>query len=129
MTPWWGSGSVEVDVHRDALVIRGNIVKILLLLFLLPLSFVFAAEKLPGDVRQFIAQRDACDHFRGELPEPEEAERMREVTGQINQLCRGTDRRLVLLKKKYASDVAVKKRLNVYEKEIETRAKPHSRVR
>ena len=94
---------------------------LILVLLAFPLSTIFAAEKLPSDVRQFIAQRDACDHFRGELPEPEEAERMREVTGQINRLCRGTDRRLVLLKKKYASDVAVKKRLNVYEKEIEPR--------
>ena len=90
-------------------------------LLLFSLSPIFAAEKLPNDVRQFIAQRDACDHFRGELPEPEEAERMREVTGQIAKHCRGTDRRLRLLKKKYGSDANVKKRLNVYDEQIEPR--------
>ena len=90
-------------------------------LLLFSLSPVFAAEKLPNDVRQFIAQRDACDHFRGELPDPEEAERMREVTGQIEKRCRGTDRRLRSLKKKYGSDAKVKKRLNVYDGQIEPR--------
>jgi len=91
------------------------------ILLLFSCSSIFAAEKLPNDVRKFIAQRDECDHFRGELPEPEEAERMREVTGQIAKHCRGTDRRLRLLKKKYGSDANVKKRLNVYDEQIEPR--------
>jgi len=90
-------------------------------LLLFSFSPVFAAEKLPNDVRQFIAQRDACDHFRVELPEPEEVERMREVTRQIGKRCRGTDRRLRLLRKKYSSDANVKKRLNVYDEQIEPR--------
>lgn len=90
-------------------------------LLLFSISSIFAAEKLPTDVKQFIAQRDVCDHFRGELPDPEEAERMREVTGQIEKLCRGSDRRLRLLKKKYGSDANVKKRLNVYDEQIEPR--------
>jgi len=89
------------------------------ILLLFSFSPVFAVEKLPNDVRQFIAQRDACDHFRGELPDPEEAERMREVTGQIEKRCRGTDRRLRLLKKKYGSDANVKKLLSVYDEQIE----------
>jgi hypothetical protein len=88
-------------------------------LLLFSFSPVFAAEKLPNDVRQFIVQRDACDHFRGELPDPDAAERMREVTGQIEKHCRGTDRRLRSLKKKYGSDANVKKRLNVYDEQIE----------
>ena len=90
-------------------------------LLVFSLSPIFAAEKLPNDVRQFIAQRDACDHFRGELPEPEEVERMREVTSQAEKRCRGTDRRLRSLKKKYDSDANVKKRLNVYDEQIEPR--------
>ena len=90
-------------------------------LLLFSLSPIFAAEKLPNDVRQFIAQRDACDHFRGELPEPEEVERMREVTSQAERRCRGTDRRLRSLKKKYDSDANVKKRLKVYDEQIEPR--------
>jgi hypothetical protein len=46
---------------------------------------------------------------------------MREVTGQIAKHCPGTDRRLRLLKKKYGSDANVKKRLNVYDEQIEPR--------
>jgi hypothetical protein len=46
---------------------------------------------------------------------------MREVTGQIEKRCRGTDRRLRLLRKKYGSDASVKKRLNVYDEQIEPR--------
>lgn len=88
-------------------------------LLLFSFSPVFATEKLPNDVRQFIVQRDACDHFRGELPDPEGAERMREVTSEIEKRCRGTDQRLRLLKKKYDSDASVKKRLNVYDEQIE----------
>ena len=95
---------------------------ILVPVLLFSFSSIFAAEKLPNDVRHFMAQRDACDHFRGELPDPEEAERMREVTGQIEKRCRGTDRRLRLLRKKYGSDASVKKRLNVYDEQIEPRA-------
>jgi hypothetical protein len=91
------------------------------ILLLFSCSSIFAAEKLPNDVRKFIAQRDACDHFRSELPEPEEAERMQEVTGQIEKRCRGTDRRLRLLKKKYGSNADVKKLLSVYEEQIEPR--------
>lgn len=94
---------------------------VLVPILLLSFSSIFAAEKLPNDVTQFITQRDACDHFRGELPEPEEVERMREVTGQIEKRCRGTDRRLRSLKKKYDSDANVKKRLNVYDEQIELR--------
>ena len=37
------------------------------ILLLFSCSSIFAAEKLPNDVRKFIAQRDACDHFRGAL--------------------------------------------------------------
>jgi len=46
---------------------------------------------------------------------------MREVTGQIEKRCRGTDRRLRMLRKKYGSNASVKKRLNVYDEQIEPR--------
>ena len=46
---------------------------------------------------------------------------MREVTSQAERRCRGTDRRLRSLKKKYDSDANVKKRLKVYDEQIEPR--------
>ena len=86
------------------------------LLFVLPLQ---AADQLPREVQKFIEQRDTCEHFRGEIPDPEEMERMREVSLQIEQYCRGTDQRLASLKKKYRSSAAVQRRLAQYEPSIE----------
>ena len=87
------------------------------LLFVLPLQ---AADQLPREVQKFIEQRDTCEHFRGEIPDPEDlTERMREVSLQIEQYCRGTDQRLASLKKKYRSSAAVQRRLAQYEPSIE----------
>lgn len=92
---------------------------------LLPLlaSFAFrasAAEKLPADARAFIEKRQGCDHMRGEVPDPTDAQRMREVSREIGKLCKGTDRRLAELKRKYAADRAIMRQLNQFETHIET---------
>jgi hypothetical protein len=77
------------------------------------------AEKLPPDVHSFIADREGCDHMRGEIPDPPDKQRMKEVSREIDKLCRGTDRRLANLKRKYASDRTVMRHLNEFEAEIE----------
>ncbi|MBQ5941011.1 MULTISPECIES: hypothetical protein [unclassified Massilia] len=79
-----------------------------------------ATEQMPEDVQDFIEQRDTCDRFRGELPDPEEHERMREVNLQLKKFCRGSDRKLASLKKKYRSSAAVQRRLAQYEPQIES---------
>jgi hypothetical protein len=76
---------------------------------------------LPKDVEHFITQREGCDHFRGELPDPGEKRRMKEVNSEIRRLCKGTDKALASLKKKYASDAAVMKSLDEFEPQIEPR--------
>ncbi|WP_020654433.1 hypothetical protein [Massilia niastensis] len=78
-----------------------------------------AAVTLPADVERFLEQRDTCEHFRGEIPEPQEVERMKDVNLQIDRYCRGTDRRLARLKKKYSRNAAVRRRLDGYEAKIE----------
>lgn len=89
---------------------------LILLLAALPLR---AADKLPREVQKFIEQRESCEHFRGEVPEPEERERMQEISLQIKKFCRGTDQTLSSLKKKYRSNTVVQRRLEQYEPKIE----------
>lgn len=78
-----------------------------------------AAEKLPTDVAKYVEQREGCDHFRGEVPDPPDAQRMREIEREIRELCTGTDKELVKLKRKYAKDQAIMTRLNEFEENIE----------
>lgn len=92
-------------------------------LLLLVASFALqasATEKLPADVRAFMKDREGCDHMRGEIPDPSEQQRMKEVSREIERLCKGTDRRLAGLKRKYALNRAVIRHLNRFETPIET---------
>ena len=45
---------------------------------------------------------------------------MKEVEREIRKLCNGTDKKLVKLKRKYAKNQAVMKRLNEFEEGIES---------
>lgn len=83
-----------------------------------------ANEKLPLDVKKFIEKRDSCDHFRGEVPDPDETERMRSVQREIKHYCTGTDNKLALLKKKYVTNAVIAERLSRYEPEIEAKRMP-----
>lgn len=78
-----------------------------------------ATEKLPADVRDFIANREGCDHMRGEVPDPPDKQRMDELKREIQKLCTGTDRKLARLKRKYAFNRAVIGKLNEFEPQIE----------
>jgi len=75
--------------------------------------------KLPADVAKYVEQREGCDHFRGEVPAPPDAQRMREIEREIRKLCTGTDKKLDKLKRKYARNQAVLNRLNEFEENIE----------
>lgn len=78
-----------------------------------------AQERLPADVGKYVQQREGCDHFRGEVPDPPDAQRMKEIEREIRKLCTGTDKKLGKLKRKYAQDQAILKRLNEFEENIE----------
>lgn len=82
-----------------------------------------ATEKLPADVRDFIADREGCDHMRGEVPDPPDKQRMQELEREIRKICTGTDRKLARLKRKYASNRPVMKRLREFEPTIEEGSK------
>jgi hypothetical protein len=79
----------------------------------------FADGMLPDDVEKFLWKREGCDHFRGELPEPGQKARMREIQREIRRLCTGTDRELAKLKAKYAVEPKVMARLNEFDPVIE----------
>lgn len=78
-----------------------------------------AEAALPKDVRAFVKKREGCEHFRGEIPDPSEKARMIEVSRKIHAFCKGTDRALAGLKKKYTNNSVVLARLSEYEDEIE----------
>lgn len=95
--------------------------KQILLLLLLAISIgpAYAEGTLPEEVEKFLARREGCDHFRGEIPEPNQKARMREIEREIRRLCAGTDKQLGKLKKKYASDRKIMKMLNEFDPAIE----------
>lgn len=88
--------------------------KIAQLLMLLTLSgSALAQPDLPPDVRAFITQRQACDHWRGE--EPYDFTRKREIELGLCATCRGTDARLQQLQRKYMNNPAVGSALAEFE--------------
>lgn len=96
---------------------------LLALAFLLSVACAFAQSKLPGEVRAFVDRRDGCDHFRGEpwdLGDDSEVKGRREfIFRQIKTLCRGTDKQLTGLRKRYAKNKEVVEKLAEYEDAIE----------
>ncbi|NIA53885.1 hypothetical protein HAV22_09525 [Massilia sp. TW-1] len=89
-----------------------------------PFHPVLANERLPGDVRNFIDQREGCDHMRGELPDPVDKHRARRLQRETQTLCNGTDQKLAQLKKKYAKNSSVMQRLDAFEPAIKEVRKP-----
>jgi hypothetical protein len=92
---------------------------LLCLSLLMPVAPLLAGEPLPSDVQRFIDRREGCDHMRGEVPEHGEKQRMREVSRDIEKLCKGTDKKLAQLKKKHAMNLSVMRRLDEFEPGLE----------
>jgi hypothetical protein len=92
---------------------------VLCLSLLMPFFPALANEQLPGEVRSYIEQREGCDHMRGEIPDPVDRQRMRELQRETRKLCKGTDQKLAQLKKKYAKSPPVMQRLQEFEPAIE----------
>lgn len=79
-----------------------------------------AAPPTP-ELAMFLERRAACDHFRGEVPDPPDAERMREIEQQTAATCTGTDAQLAQLKKRYRDDPVVTKQLAAFEPQVEAK--------
>lgn len=73
---------------------------------------------MPGGVQHFVDRLEGCDHIRGEIPDLNEKRRMREVNREIQKLCKGTDKELARLKKRYAKNPSVIERLAEFESGI-----------
>ena len=85
-----------------------------------PVATVFAsatAVALPAEVQAFIAQRESCDHFRGE--EGYDAERRAFLAKALDKTCTGTDRALAALRERFAAQPAVLAALKDFEVRIE----------
>lgn len=75
------------------------------------------AAALPPAVVTFQKQRDACDHFRGE--EPYDKQRAAFLKAQLAKACKGSDRALAALRKRFAHDPEAISALKGYEDRIE----------
>jgi len=69
------------------------------------------------DLRDFVARRRQCDHFRGE--EAGTPKRQAELDAKLKEFCSGTDAQLTALKKKYRDDKAASKTLAGFDANIE----------
>jgi hypothetical protein len=107
-------------------MIRLSVVFLVLASLLSPVSLL-AGERLPAEVRQFIEQRESCDHFRGEVPDPSSKQRMKEVNREIRKLCTGTDKKLARLKQKYSGSSKVIARLTEFKSRIEAESTDKTR--
>jgi|ERR1035437_4300855 hypothetical protein len=98
--------------------------KILALAMLLSVSFFAIADNkvIPREVKNFVAERSTCDHFRGEPFEgnsPEQIERREFIFDSLDIYCSGTEKRLAALKRRYKKNEAVMKQLNKFEEMTE----------
>ncbi len=97
---------------------RANQISLLLMIACLALSA--CAHHAPRrELAQFLQDRDLCDHFRGEIPDPPDALRANEVAESIEKYCTGTDEDLRALKSQYANDAEAMLQLSRYEDSIE----------
>jgi hypothetical protein len=88
------------------------------------LGLLWGCAALPEPVLDtFLQRRAACDHARGEFPDPPDPERVRDVEHQVVEYCTGTDAQLAALKKRYRLDSAVSQRLEAFEPHIEKAVK------
>ena len=78
---------------------------------------------LPSEVQSFVEQREACDHFRGEFPDPPDPDRTREVLKMIETYCTGTDAQLAELRDRHKANPTAMKRLSEFETVIERKRK------
>lgn len=88
----------------------------------------------PDDIRAFVDDRDACDHWRGEPWATDEEirdttdsadreaqiARRKEILDAIEASCTGTDKRLSALKTAYAGNPRIMQLLDEYEADIES---------
>lgn len=84
---------------------------------LLVSATMVAGESLPKEVSSFIAQREACDHWRGEYGYDEQ--RQAEIDVVVCEACVGTDERLTKLKRKYRAKPEILAKLAEFEADIE----------
>ena len=100
---------------------------VLMLCLLLAQVHAMPVSLLPKDVAKFVERREGCDHFRGEIPESTDPDRMDEVNRELKKLCKGTDKKLLQLKQKYAANATVTARLAEFEPNIEPSRYPRTR--
>ncbi|MCZ2497884.1 hypothetical protein GN316_14055 [Xylophilus sp. Kf1] len=74
-------------------------------------------QPVPEDVRSFIEKRNQCDQWRGE--DPYDRYRAKEIDRHLNRFCKGSDRQLAQLKRRYQDQPVVVRVLADFDPAIE----------
>jgi hypothetical protein len=93
--------------------------RFLMCLALLAPTLPVLADYLPTDVQRFVYRREGCDHMRGEVSDGFAGPRMESIGREIDRSCKGTDKELLQLKRKYAANSTIMQLLNQFETGIE----------
>lgn len=80
-----------------------------------------APSGFPKEIDDFLAERESCDHWRGEAGYDQE--RQADINWSVCQSCTGTDAKLKALKTKYRSNEKILEKLNELESQIEPKDK------
>jgi hypothetical protein len=80
-----------------------------------------AHSPLPDEVEQFVQRREACEHFRGEVPDSQNRSRTDDVRDMTARYCAGTDAELAAVRIRYFASGAVTQKLSAYETKIEAK--------
>ncbi|MET3135816.1 hypothetical protein AAKU61_000154 [Undibacterium sp. GrIS 1.2] len=98
-----------------------KLIYIFLLVGLAHLSVWAVPPEFPKDVTVFLAERESCDHWRGEPGY--DNERQADIDWYICQSCSGTDEKLAGLMKKYRRNKLVMGKLGELEAQVESKDK------
>ena len=98
-----------------------HIIYLILIPYLLLENHAFSCDDLPKEVSNFVWGRDRCEHFLSEDYEPRKNEdmiwidRREHVSDSIVLFCSGTERKLLVLKKRFKDNRRVMDLLSKYE--------------
>lgn len=79
----------------------------ILILFFVTSTMVLAGEAVPKEVRAFIRNADACEHFAGEFDSDLSEARKKEIERSIVKYCQRAQKQLAKLTVQYKSDARV----------------------
>lgn len=104
---------------RSSKITFGRLASLVMVIGLIPEQAPALAKSwpLPAEVIAFRVRRDQCGHYRGE--EAYDAKRAAELERGLSRTCKGTDSKLLTLRRRYVGNATVIAVLAKYESDVE----------